>query len=122
MAEVGLAAEVLDEPGGVGAGGELSGEDDQLLALPQGSLQEGEGLLQVAPHLSGGIGPETHVGLEVGLQKVKGGGTAGGSGFLQAAGFREIRQYGNRKMRAPKAGEDRIFFVARKDPRMTTQI
>ena len=44
------------------------------------------------------------------------------TGFLQAAGFREIRQYGNRKMRAPKAGEDRIFFVARKDPRMTTQI
>ena len=44
------------------------------------------------------------------------------TGFLQAAGFREIRQYGNRKMRAPKPGEDRIFFVARKDPRMTTQI
>ena len=44
------------------------------------------------------------------------------TGFLQAAGFRDIRQYGNRKMRLPKAGEDRIFFVARKNPHMTTQI
>ena len=35
--------------------------------------------------------------------------------FLKAAGFRDIRQYGNLKMRAPKPGEDRIFFVARKD-------
>ncbi len=44
------------------------------------------------------------------------------TGFLQAAGFRDIRQYGNRKMRPPKVGEDRIFFVARKNSRMTTQI
>ena len=44
------------------------------------------------------------------------------TGFLQAAGFQDVRQYGNRKMRPPKPGEDRIFFVARKDPRMTTQI
>ena len=84
MAVIGLTAEVLDEPGGVGASGELGGEDDQLLALPQGGLQEGEGLLQVAPYLSGGIGPEGHVGLEVGLQEVKGGGAVGGGGFLQA--------------------------------------
>ena len=33
---------------------------------------------------------------------------------LKAAGFLEIRQYGNLKLRAPKAGEDRIFFTARK--------
>ena len=83
MAVVGLAAEVLDEPGGVGAGGELGGEDDQLLALPQSGLQEGEGLLQMVPHLGGGIGPEGHVGLEVGFEKVKGGGAAGGGGLLQ---------------------------------------
>ena len=35
--------------------------------------------------------------------------------YLTEAGFRDIRQYGNLKMRAPKQGEDRIFFVARKD-------
>lgn len=35
--------------------------------------------------------------------------------YLREAGFRDIRQYGNLKMRAPKQGEDRIFFVARKD-------
>ena len=35
--------------------------------------------------------------------------------FLQEAGFRDIRQYGNLKMRSPIPGEDRIFFVARKD-------
>lgn len=35
--------------------------------------------------------------------------------FLQEAGFHDIRQYGNLKMRPPKPGEDRIFFVARKD-------
>lgn len=35
--------------------------------------------------------------------------------YLSEAGFRDIRQYGNLKMRAPKQGEDRIFFVARKD-------
>ena len=38
------------------------------------------------------------------------------------AGFCDIHQYGNRKMRPPKPGEDRIFFTARKDPRMTTQV
>lgn len=35
--------------------------------------------------------------------------------YLQQAGFHDIRQYGNLKMRAPISGEDRIFFVARKD-------
>ena len=38
------------------------------------------------------------------------------TGFLQAAGFQDIKTYGNLKMRAPAPGEDRIFFVARKDP------
>ena len=35
--------------------------------------------------------------------------------YLRQAGFRHIRQYGNLKLRPPKTGEDRIFFVARKD-------
>lgn len=37
------------------------------------------------------------------------------TGFLQEAGFCEIRQYGNLKLRPPRPGEDRIFFSARKD-------
>ena len=37
------------------------------------------------------------------------------TGFLREAGFRSIWQLGNRKQRPPKPGEDRIFFVARKD-------
>ena len=35
--------------------------------------------------------------------------------YLRDAGFTDIRQYGNLKMRSPVEGEDRIFFVARKD-------
>lgn len=35
--------------------------------------------------------------------------------FLRQAGFKDIKQYADRKMRAPKGGEDRIFFVARKE-------
>ena len=35
--------------------------------------------------------------------------------LLEQAGFRDIRTYGNLKMRPPKPGEDRIFFTARKD-------
>ena len=35
--------------------------------------------------------------------------------MLRQAGFRHIRQYGERKMRAPKPGEQRIFFTARKE-------
>ena len=42
--------------------------------------------------------------------------------YLTQAGFQDIRQYGNLKMRAPKPGEDRIFFTARKNPKLTTQI
>ncbi len=38
------------------------------------------------------------------------------TGFLKEAGFRDIRIYGDRRMRGPRPGEDRIFFVARKDP------
>ena len=38
------------------------------------------------------------------------------TGFLQDAGFMDIKVYGDRKMRAPIPGEDRIFFVAKKDP------
>ena len=35
--------------------------------------------------------------------------------YLRQTGFKNIRQYGNLKMRKPVPGEDRIFFVARKD-------
>lgn len=35
--------------------------------------------------------------------------------LLEQAGFRDIRTYGNLKMKPPKPGEDRIFFTARKD-------
>ena len=33
---------------------------------------------------------------------------------LQQVGFTQIRQYGNRKLRPPRDGEERIFFTARK--------
>ena len=42
--------------------------------------------------------------------------------FLREAGFQDIRQYGCLKMRRPGEQEQRIFFAARKDPHMTTQI
>ena len=35
--------------------------------------------------------------------------------MLRRAGFGRIKVYGDRKMRAPKPGEQRIFFVARKE-------
>ncbi len=35
--------------------------------------------------------------------------------YLRQAGFRDVRQYGDRSGRRPRAGEQRIFFVARKD-------
>ncbi len=35
--------------------------------------------------------------------------------MLRRAGFRDIRVYGDKKLRAPAADEQRIFFVARKD-------
>ena len=34
--------------------------------------------------------------------------------WLEEAGFTRIKQYGNLKQRAPKAGEERIFFTAYK--------
>ena len=37
------------------------------------------------------------------------------TGFLKQAGFRDIKVYGNLKLRAPKPEEDRLLFVARKD-------
>ena len=36
-------------------------------------------------------------------------------GLLRQAGFRQIKQYGELRMGAPKPGEGRIFFAARKD-------
>lgn len=35
--------------------------------------------------------------------------------MLRQAGFRQIKQFGELRMRAPQAGEGRIFFAARKD-------
>ena len=35
--------------------------------------------------------------------------------WLKEAGFRDIKVYGDRKMRPPVPGEDRLFFTARKD-------
>ena len=35
--------------------------------------------------------------------------------MLQKAGFTHIKQYGDRKLRPPRPGEDRIFFTARKE-------
>ena len=35
--------------------------------------------------------------------------------YLRQAGFVEIRCWGNLKMRAPRPGEDRVFFTARKE-------
>ena len=35
--------------------------------------------------------------------------------LLRLAGFRQIKQYGELRMRAPREGEGRIFFAARKD-------
>ncbi len=36
-------------------------------------------------------------------------------GYLREAGFRDIKRYGELKLRAPKAGEQRVFFTARKE-------
>ena len=36
-------------------------------------------------------------------------------GFLREAGFRRVRQYGDKMMSAPKEGAQRVFFAARKD-------
>ena len=35
--------------------------------------------------------------------------------MLYRAGFRDVRVHGDRKLRAPAPGEQRIFFAARKD-------
>ena len=35
--------------------------------------------------------------------------------MLRRTGFHHIRRYGDRKLRAPRPGEERIFFTARKD-------
>lgn len=43
------------------------------------------------------------------------------TGFLENAGFRDIKVYGDLKMSAPKPGEQRVFFAARKDPKFTMQ-
>ncbi len=37
------------------------------------------------------------------------------TGYLQEAGFRDIKVYGERRHTAPREGEQRIFFVARKE-------
>ena len=37
------------------------------------------------------------------------------AGFLREAGFRRIRVCGDRRLRAPREGEERVFFAAWKD-------
>ena len=37
------------------------------------------------------------------------------TGFLEQAGFRDIKVYGELKLRPPVPNEGRVFFVARKD-------
>ncbi len=37
--------------------------------------------------------------------------------YLHQAGFLSVNVYGDRKMRSPKPGEERIFIIARKDPK-----
>lgn len=37
------------------------------------------------------------------------------TGFLERAGFRDIKVYGDLRMRPPVSGEQRVFFAARKD-------
>ena len=37
------------------------------------------------------------------------------TGFLERAGFQDIKVYGELKMRSPLPGEQRVFFAARKD-------
>jgi SAM-dependent methyltransferase len=39
------------------------------------------------------------------------------AGYLRQAGFQQVKIYGDKTMRAPKPGEERIFIVARKDPK-----
>ena len=36
-------------------------------------------------------------------------------GFLREAGFRKVRQYGDKTMRPPKEGAQRVFFAADKE-------
>ena len=36
-------------------------------------------------------------------------------GFLREAGFQTIKLYGDKTMRAPKEGAQRVFFAARKE-------
>ena len=67
-------------------------------------------------------------GLDLFLQNEDGSWTRGGEyheeyaytmdeldGFLREAGFRHVRQYGDKSMRPPKEGAQRVFFAARKD-------
>ena len=35
--------------------------------------------------------------------------------MLRRAGFRQIRRYGELKLRAPRPGEGRVFYAARKE-------
>ncbi len=37
------------------------------------------------------------------------------AGFLEEAGFRQIKRYGDKTMSAPREGAERVFFTARKE-------
>ena len=58
VAEIGVAAELLHEPGGVVPGGDLRHEDHQLLSLTEGGLQKAEGVVEHGLRLHGhGLAP-----------------------------------------------------------------
>lgn len=52
-------------------------------------------------------GGEVHEEYAYGLEELE--------GYLREAGFRKIKRYGNLKLRAPREGEERVFFAAWKD-------
>ena len=94
----------------------------------QVNLDEDDGLFCV---WRGEYSPKRRVcgyGLDLFVREEDGGWSRGGEyheeyaytmeeldGFLREAGFRHIRQYGDKIMTAPKEGAERVFFTARKE-------
>lgn len=100
----------------------LEGADGQIY------LDEDDGLFCV---WRGGYSPKRRVcgyGLDLFVREEDGGWSRGGEyheeyayttdeldGFLTEAGFRDVRQYGDKAMSPPKEGAQRVFFAARKE-------
>ncbi|CAN3997469.1 Energy-coupling factor transporter transmembrane protein EcfT, partial [Dysosmobacter welbionis] len=61
VAEIGVTAKLLHEPGGVVPGGDLRDEDHQLLAVAEGGLQETEGVVEHVLRLHGHGLPPLHL-------------------------------------------------------------